>query len=307
MAALAAARAASGKKPANSPAPASSVMAVVAPASPEKIEPTISHTASPLVSAVATPQVVDNLPNYVDNNQMPPPWDDLDFEVQATPPTNRRHKDIQEADYWAEESSPELGLDPVMQTNLVSSSLDAPAFVEEAQVSVLQDLSSSTLAVNVNTDAAKEAVNEVSQQTGKPLKLMPMAEINWDGHWPNLAASLPVRGVAQQLAQQSELRHCGINGNAIQFKLCVPLQTLLSAGSGDKLTSALNERFAEFGREIRIDFEIGAVEQTANAQAVAERAERQVQAEQAIQSDSFVQTLMREFGASILTGSIRPI
>jgi DNA polymerase-3 subunit gamma/tau len=307
MAALAAARAASGKKLANSPAPASSVMAVVAPVSPEKIESSILHRASPLVSAVATPQVVDNLPNYVDNNQMPPPWDDLDFEVQATPPTNRRHKDIQEADYWADESSPELGLDPVMQTNLVSSSLDAPAFVEEAQVSMLQDLNSSTLAVNVNTDAAKEAVNEVSQQTGKPLKLMPMAEINWDGHWPNLAASLPVRGVAQQLAQQSELRHCGINGNAIQFKLCVPLQTLLSAGSGDKLTSALNERFAEFGREIRIDFEIGAVEQTANAQAVAERAERQVQAEQAIQSDSFVQTLMREFGASILTGSIRPI
>jgi len=85
------------------------------------------------------------------------------------------------------------------------------------------------------------------------------------------------------------------------------LQTLLSAGSGEKLTLALNERFAEFGKEIRVDFEIGAVEQTANAQAVAERAERLVQAEQAIQSDSFVQTLMREFGASILTGSVRPI
>ena len=141
----------------------------------------------------------------------------------------------------------------------------------------------------------------------KALELMPLPEINWDGHWPNLAASLSVRGVAQQLAQQSELRSCALNGNAIQFKLCVPLQTLLSAGSGEKLTAALNERFAEFGREIRIDFEIGAVEQTANAQALAERAERQLRAEQTIQSDGFVQTLIREFGASILTGSVRPI
>ena len=156
-------------------------------------------------------------------------------------------------------------------------------------------------------DETEDILVAPAARVSKPLQLMPIAEISWDGHWPKLAASLPLRGVAQQLAQQSELKHCGINGNAILFKLCVPLQTLLSAGSGEKLTTALNERFADAGREIRIDFEIGAVEQTANAQAVAERAERQVQAEQAIQSDNFVQTLMREFGASILTGSVRPI
>jgi DNA polymerase-3 subunit gamma/tau len=140
----------------------------------------------------------------------------------------------------------------------------------------------------------------------KPLQLMPMEEIGWDGHWPNLAAALPMRGVAQQLAQQSELRHCSINGNAVVFKLCVPLQTLLSAGSVEKLTIALKERFADSAKDIRVEIEIGAVEQTANSQALAERAERQLLAEKSIQADSFVQNLMREFGATILTGSINP-
>jgi DNA polymerase-3 subunit gamma/tau len=36
------------------------------------------------------------------------------------------------------------------------------------------------------------------------LVLHPIKEFGWDGHWPNLAAILPLRGVAQQLAQQSE-------------------------------------------------------------------------------------------------------
>ncbi|MFZ6753198.1 DNA polymerase III subunit gamma/tau [Undibacterium sp. Dicai25W] len=127
--------------------------------------------------------------------------------------------------------------------------------------------------------------------------------LEWDGQWPVLAASLPVRGVAQQLAQQSELINCRQDGNAFVFEIRVPLPTLLSAGSVDKLSAALSDRFS---KTIRVETKIGAVELTANARAVAEREVRQQQAEQAIQSDSFVQTLMREFGAAIVTGSVRP-
>ncbi|MFZ6861258.1 DNA polymerase III subunit gamma/tau [Undibacterium sp. Ji67W] len=127
--------------------------------------------------------------------------------------------------------------------------------------------------------------------------------LDWDGQWPVLAASLPVRGVAQQLAQQSELINCRQDGNAFVFEIRVPLPTLLSAGSVDKLSAALSDRFS---KTIRVETKIGAVELTANARAVAEREVRQQQAEQAIQNDSFVQTLMREFGAAIVTGSVRP-
>ncbi|MEB0138329.1 MULTISPECIES: DNA polymerase III subunit gamma/tau [unclassified Undibacterium] len=132
----------------------------------------------------------------------------------------------------------------------------------------------------------------------------PVPALGWDGDWPVLAASLPVRGVAQQLAQQSELIHCSQDGNAFVFALRVPLSTLLSSGSGDKLSAALSERF---GQIVRVEAKIGAVELTANTQAVAAREVRQQFAETAMQNDSFVQTLIREFGAAIVTGSVRPV
>jgi DNA polymerase-3 subunit gamma/tau len=130
-----------------------------------------------------------------------------------------------------------------------------------------------------------------------------IAALNWDGNWPALAAVLPLRGVVQQLAQQSELLQCDVSDAVVQIKLRIPLDTLRSAGSVDKLAQALTEHF---GKTVRVDTEIGAVELTANAQAVAEREARQRAAEQSIQSDPFVQSLMREFGATIVPGSIKP-
>ena len=130
-----------------------------------------------------------------------------------------------------------------------------------------------------------------------------MPSLNWDGNWPVLAASLPLRGVVQQLAQQSELLQCEDKGDCVQVDLRIPLDTLRSAGSVDKLAAALTEHF---GKTTRVNTEIGAVEQTANAQAVAEREARQRQAEENMQRDPFVQAMMREFNAVIVPGSIKP-
>jgi DNA polymerase III subunit gamma/tau len=136
------------------------------------------------------------------------------------------------------------------------------------------------------------------------LVLHPIKEFNWDGHWPNLAAALPLRGVAQQLAQQSELIKCDNTNGVMQFQLRVAVETLLSAGSVDKLATALTEHF---GQTIRVETQIGAVRQTANAQATAQREALQRETEETMQNDPFVQTLMREFGAMIVPGSIKPI
>ncbi len=138
----------------------------------------------------------------------------------------------------------------------------------------------------------------------RPALAQPVPELNWDGDWPVLAAGLPVRGVAQQLAQQSELIQCDHSSGAVQFQLRVPLETLCAAGSVDKLAVALTEHF---GKAVRVTTEIGTVAQTANAAAQAERAERQREAEETMHSDPFVQTLMREFGATIVPGSIKPV
>ncbi len=127
---------------------------------------------------------------------------------------------------------------------------------------------------------------------------------DWDGNWPALVTQLPVRGVAHQLAIQSELQACEIEGDVLVMRLRLPLETLLSAGSADKLSVALSEHF---GKTIRLATEIGAVSHTAFAQSQADQAERQQAAEQTMQSDPFVQSLIREFGATIVPGSIKPI
>ncbi|RBA23968.1 DNA polymerase III subunit gamma/tau [Herminiimonas fonticola] len=140
----------------------------------------------------------------------------------------------------------------------------------------------------------------------RPFTLHPVASLKWDGNWPALAAILPVRGVAQQLALQSELLTCGptIESDQIQFELLVAVDVLLANGSAEKLTAVLSEHF---GQTVRVQTRIGAVEHTASAAAMADRAERQNEAEQAMQEDPFVQKLMREFGATIVPGSVRPI
>jgi DNA polymerase-3 subunit gamma/tau len=165
--------------------------------------------------------------------------------------------------------------------------------------------------LNVVGSPQETAVAEAIQTVEKPAPVsrpvraaQPVPALGWDGNWPALAALLPVRGVAQQLAQQSELISCETNGESAQFHLRIPLETLRSAGSIDKLAAALSKHF---GKTVRVETEIGTVEQTANAKAQADREARQRQAEETVHSDPFVQTLMREFGATIVPGSIKPI
>src|SRR5690606_34363057 len=93
-------------------------------------------------------------------------------------------------------------------------------------------------------------------------------------------------------------------GNALKFELQVQVETLLAAGSVEKLTTALSEHFCQ---PVRVEPRLGPAQHTANAAALADRAERQREAEQSIQNDPFVQKLMREFGATIVPGSVRPV
>ncbi len=122
--------------------------------------------------------------------------------------------------------------------------------------------------------------------------------------WPVLVKQLSLRGVARQLAMQSELLSHEDNGQAVSIRIRVPLDTLLSAGSKEKLMTALSEYL---GKDVHLDTEIGATTITAHAADVAEEAKRQRQAEQTLHEDPFVQTLMREFGATIVPGSVRPL
>ena len=119
------------------------------------------------------------------------------------------------------------------------------------------------------------------------------------GDWPALAASLPLKGLAQQLAYQSELSR--VVGNTLHLR--VPVAAIGENGVAERVQQVLSDHF---GVAVRVQCEVGAVSETAAAADAQARAERQKQAEADIENDPFVQGLLREFGGQIVPGSIQP-
>ena len=184
--------------------------------------------------------------------------------------------------------------------NATASALTAPAASEKPQAAAENTTASTdTAQKKTENSASADIIVSAAPATINTSEILP----NWDGSWPTLVRALSVRGVAQQLASQSELLACKAEGNVVIMRLRVPVETLLSAGSADKLSAALTEYL---GKTIKLVTEIGTVAHTAHAQVVAEQAARQQEAEDAMHNDPFVQTLIKEFGGTIVPGSIKP-
>lgn len=131
----------------------------------------------------------------------------------------------------------------------------------------------------------------------------PVPEIDWDGNWPALAGSLPLRGVAQQLALQTELVACEARDNAVTFRLRVPVDTLRASGNSEKLAAALQEHFPNL--RVCVESDIGPVWYTAGAEQKAAREARQREAEALVAADPFVQELEQRFDAFVVPGSVK--
>ncbi|RQR31060.1 DNA polymerase III subunit gamma/tau [Burkholderia sp. Bp9142] len=124
--------------------------------------------------------------------------------------------------------------------------------------------------------------------------------VGFDGEWPALAARLPLKGVAYQLAFNSELTAV----DATTLKLSVPVPQYADAAQVAKLKAALADAL---GKPVEVAVEVGPARRTAAALDAAARAARQREAEQDIHGDPFVQQLVRDFGARIVEGSVRPL
>jgi DNA polymerase-3 subunit gamma/tau len=129
---------------------------------------------------------------------------------------------------------------------------------------------------------------------------IPLDALGFDGDWPALAAGLPLKGISYQLAFNSELM--ALDGATL--KLNVPVPQYADAAQVAKLKAALAERL---GKPVDVMVEVGPARRTAAALDAAERAQRQREAEREIGADPFVQSLIREFGASIVPGTVRPL
>ena len=161
--------------------------------------------------------------------------------------------------------------------------------------------SSSLLQTKQPTLASPESENKVfAVQAPVATTTSTGAWQNWDQNWPALAARLPLRGVVQQLALQSELVRCTPQG----LHLRVIVEAYAAPQHLEKLSNVLSEYF---GQTIKITAEAGQVAQTAHQQKVEQHNAKIQQIQNAIIEDPIVQQLQQQFNATIDPQSIRTI
>src|SRR5690606_29074294 len=95
----------------------------------------------------------------------------------------------------------------------------------------------------------------------------------------------------------------GRGGDRITLR--VAIYSLAAKQGQARLRTVLTEHF---GKVVQLNVEIGATGSgTAHAVEQVRRAERQKEAERAVANDPFVRSLIEEFGARVMPGSIAPL
>jgi DNA polymerase-3 subunit gamma/tau len=121
--------------------------------------------------------------------------------------------------------------------------------------------------------------------------------------WHSLMRALPVRGLVQQLAHQTELQDWLDSAQGVKATVITSLPQLASVDSVSRLSEALS---VHYGKKVQIAIVEGAVEKTVAKIDAQVQSEKRQNAEERIAADPFVQQLEREFGAKVVSGSVRP-
>jgi len=123
--------------------------------------------------------------------------------------------------------------------------------------------------------------------------------------WHSLMRQLPVRGLVQQLAFQTELQDWVDSAAGVKATVVTPMPQLASEASVGRLADALT---AHFGKTVKVLIEKGEVEGKTVAKVdAAIHQEKKMNAEQMIAADPFIQQLEKEFGAKVVGGSVKPL
>ncbi|MEO7392214.1 MAG: DNA polymerase III subunit gamma/tau C-terminal domain-containing protein, partial [Ramlibacter sp.] len=120
----------------------------------------------------------------------------------------------------------------------------------------------------------------------------------WHGVVAQLVAREAVMALVRELALQSQL----VGRDEGHWMLRVERESLNQPASRDRLKTALHAA----GHAVNLSVEVGTITDSPARRIATAAAERQRAAEEIIHNDPFVQSMMREFGAKIVPGSIKP-
>jgi DNA polymerase-3 subunit gamma/tau len=157
---------------------------------------------------------------------------------------------------------------------------------------------SGVLAIPVRQQTDSRAEAAAGQVGGQVL--LPTEEGDfWHQTVQQLIAVEAINAMVRELALQSQL----VARDSDQWLLRVERESLNQAGSRDRLAAALQAA----GHAVQLVVEVGRVTDSPVRRNQAQAVERQLVAEKIIYDDSFVQDMMRNFGAKIVPGSIKPV
>ena len=197
--------------------------------------------------------------------------------VRATQPWEDAPDAASEDDYDLDEASSE----PVPRA-------PAPAAVVDHRV------------VGVPVRQQAESRADASAAAQAAAVLLPTEEGDfWHATVQALVDAQAIGAMVRELALQSQL----VARDEGQWLLRVERESLNQPGSRDRLALALKDA----GFDVVLAVEIGRVTDSPGRRNAQASAERQVAAEQLIYATPLVQTLMKDFGARVVPGSIRPL
>ena len=162
------------------------------------------------------------------------------------------------------------------------------------------DSDAAVVAVPVREQAESSTLLEPQAPTTEVPQIVATPEGEfWHRLVTEMSAAETINALVRELALQSQL----VARDTDTWMLRVERESLNSAMSRERLQKALETA----GYPVRLTVEVGRVQDSPAKRNAAAAAERQAGAEAIILNDPYVQSLMRDYGAKIVPGSIKPL
>ncbi len=227
------------------------------------------------------------------------------------PPFDGPYDNIPDDEYAEYAQAPAYYEAPAEQGSVVASGEPASGVPEPKKSEAAQPPAAAILNSVLNSSATPAPVEipavVVKPTAPEPVLAKPVRKIPYDQagpqEWTEIYLGLGVTGILQSTVANCQL--IGRQGNAFQFVLDENNSTLFDVSHEKRLADLLTDYFAE---PIRVSIQLGKVTaETPALMAIRLRAERQLQAEDAIKNDPIVLQLIAQFGATLREDTIQPI
>ena len=187
-----------------------------------------------------------------------------------------------------------------LPVRVMDAVVDEPAAPAPTLASRMPQSEGTLLSVPVREQAESSARHERVAETAVAATVQTTAEGDvWFALVQQLVQTEAITALVRELALQSQL----LARDSDTWMLRIERESLNNPTSRERLQAAL----AAAGHPVRLAIEVGRIADSPALRLAQAAAQRQSQAEAIIHNDPYVQTLMRDFGARIVPGSIKPV